>query len=213
MTNNEIVKDIQSQVMKLIVANIHKSKLDQSHKDLHQYICEKLLQMDNLRLNLLYDNEKLFPFVSQIIKNQRNYYRSQYNLTKVQPHIQPEDILYTRYEPYEHPDYEERLEIEQKNFEKYKKTVEILRNPTFGWTGRTQMELEHDLCIAILSTFLGIEIINDEIFFKKKSSIREMSNQFVRKLKSGKEKRVEKRLISRYINRGFEIVRKEVNGK
>lgn len=59
---------------------ISSSKIDDSCYDLEQYIYEELLKYDNEKLNYLKEHNLLKPFIMKMILNQRNYYRSVYNL-------------------------------------------------------------------------------------------------------------------------------------
>lgn len=94
MTNNEIVIQVYKtyDIGKLIKLLISESIIDQTYQDLEQYVYCELLQMDNTRLNALYntgldveidsDENKLRCYISNLIKNQRNLSRSHFN-TKI----------------------------------------------------------------------------------------------------------------------------------
>ena len=75
MTNNEIVDYVYRhyKIGSLIRKIISTSDLDDSYKDLEQYIYVLLLEMENNKLNELYNKKKLRHWVSQVILNQRNY--------------------------------------------------------------------------------------------------------------------------------------------
>lgn len=80
-TNEQIVNAVARNygIRKLIHKLITNSSLDQTDVDLEQYIYFVLLNMDNEKLQILYDKKELRKFISQIIKNQRNtgkFYKS-----------------------------------------------------------------------------------------------------------------------------------------
>ena len=228
-TNYDIVNYISRywNISSMVSKNIRNSRLDGMNMDLSQYIVEQLMRMDNTRLLGLYHSGKLLSFIHRMILNQRNYYRSFYNLSKVNNNIMDiEQIInmsnneisfHSINEPMiDEVDIavdmvDERYERESSEHEKIKKIIGILRNDTFGYSGRTQKEMEHDLSIAILSCWMGVDINGDEILFKKRMSMREMGETFVRPLKNGNFKRMERRLINKYVKKGIEIVRKESN--
>lgn len=81
LTNNFIVEDVARtyRVRTLITHMIDYSRKDQSCYDLQQYIYEYLLEFDNVKLNQMYNDNKLRQFISQIILNQRNYKGSHYS--------------------------------------------------------------------------------------------------------------------------------------
>ena len=81
MTNNEIVKWIYENINIKIIINklIYSSNFDGSDNDLIQYIYLTLLEYDNKKLNHLYNNKLLKPWIVRVIFNQRNYYKSEYN--------------------------------------------------------------------------------------------------------------------------------------
>lgn len=94
MTNNEIVEIVYREynLHKLIVDMINNSSLDKSCDDLEQYIYLLLLEMSNKKLNLLYENNWLKQFISQIIKNQRNLSKySEYGKYKISESIEVGD--------------------------------------------------------------------------------------------------------------------------
>lgn len=81
MTNNEIVIYIYHHIniynfIKKVIAD----STQESAEDLKQYILLYLLEYDNKKLNMLYEKNLLPQFCMKIILNQRNYYRSYYNL-------------------------------------------------------------------------------------------------------------------------------------
>ncbi len=110
-SNNEIVTVVYKQynIPKLCKTMIAASRLDQSCDDLSSYIYEKLLQMDNTRLNTIFNNNKLRNFCSQIIARQRNGAGggSEYTL-RLKIHEKPLD-QYPRETPDEPYDYQPDL--------------------------------------------------------------------------------------------------------
>ena len=82
MSNKDIVLWVYDNVdvEKFIRKVIDISYNNASYKDLSQYIYLYLLEYDNTKLNNLYDNKVLPQFIMRIILNQRNYYRSYFNL-------------------------------------------------------------------------------------------------------------------------------------
>ena len=81
MTNQQIVDKVYRtyKVKCMIIKMIGQSTLDNSCDDLEQHIYTILLLMDNEKLNYLYLTKGLKKWISQIIRNQRNYYKSNYN--------------------------------------------------------------------------------------------------------------------------------------
>jgi hypothetical protein len=80
-SNSDIVEYIfrNFRLQELIKKMIRSSAYDCSCYDLEQYIYLELLQMDNERLLILFESEKLRPFISQMILRQRNngsFYRT-----------------------------------------------------------------------------------------------------------------------------------------
>lgn len=73
-SNNYIVDDVARNynITGLIKQMIDYSYFDKSYDDLFQYIMEQLLKMNNDKLNQLYKDKKLRPFISQMILRQRN---------------------------------------------------------------------------------------------------------------------------------------------
>jgi YHS domain-containing protein len=64
----------------MVTKLISESELDESRDDLVQYVCEFLLNMDNRLINDIYFRKELKKYINRIILNQRNYYRSFYNI-------------------------------------------------------------------------------------------------------------------------------------
>ena len=80
-SNNQIVEYVfrNFKLRELIKTMIRNSVNDGSIGDLEQYIYLELLQMDNERLLILFESNKLRPFISQIIKRQNfngSFYRT-----------------------------------------------------------------------------------------------------------------------------------------
>jgi len=73
-TNEQIVNIVARTfgISSLIHKMIQNSITTQTDDDLEQYIYLQLLEMDNEKLQCLYDNKELRKFICQIIKNQRN---------------------------------------------------------------------------------------------------------------------------------------------
>jgi len=82
MTNNEIVEIVfrKYNLKGMVTKLISESGLDESGDDLVQYVCEFLLNMDNQLINDIYFRKELKKYINRIILNQRNYYRSFYNI-------------------------------------------------------------------------------------------------------------------------------------
>lgn len=81
MTNNEIVTIVYKEykIDELIKKLIDTSVRDQTYKDLEQYIYLCLLEIENKKLNKLYNKNELKNFIVGIIMNQRNQNRTHYN--------------------------------------------------------------------------------------------------------------------------------------
>lgn len=75
LSNNEIVDYVYRnyKIGGLIRRLIKNSVIDESFMDLEQYIYLLLLEMENKRLNDLYNKKKLRQFICRIIIYQRNY--------------------------------------------------------------------------------------------------------------------------------------------
>jgi len=86
LTNNEIVENIVRtiNIKKLVNKVIAESYNDGSDDDLVQHIYLVLLETDNIKLNYLWDNKLMGPWIMQIILNERNSksnkYRKHYNI-------------------------------------------------------------------------------------------------------------------------------------
>lgn len=74
LTNNEIVEFVNRKIdiSTVVKKNIQNSITDGSFQDLSQYIYLKLLQMDNGKLNDLYERKLLGPYIVRMVLNQRN---------------------------------------------------------------------------------------------------------------------------------------------
>lgn len=85
MTNQEILEIVyrKYKIRYNIKRMIKLSHNDDSYKDMEQIVYTILMTMDNKKLNHLYNTDGLKKWISTIIKNNRNYYRSEYNLTKI----------------------------------------------------------------------------------------------------------------------------------
>ena len=210
-TNQQICVDVfrSFNITSVIRKNISGSIPTDSYGDLQSYIIETLLNMNNQRLRILYTTKKLAPFIYRIIINQRNYYRSEYNLNLIGRWNVPLDSLF--YEPAVDcaEIIESRLSEEEIEAERLQKIIILLTNNNFGLSGRTQKEMEHDLAVEMFAAWIGVVVVDRRIVFVPKMSIREMSLTYVRPLKNGKFKHMERRLINRYVKKGLEIIRKE----
>lgn len=81
LTNNQIVESIFRKMdIKKMVNKVIAESYNSSDEDLVQHIYLTLLEMDNSKLNYLYEKGLMGPWIMQIILNNRNYYRSQYQL-------------------------------------------------------------------------------------------------------------------------------------
>jgi hypothetical protein len=77
-TNNQIITDtLKSIDIDTLISNCG---IRQNTDDLRQYILLYLLEYDTEKLNNIYENKFMKPFIIRMILNQRNYYRSDYNL-------------------------------------------------------------------------------------------------------------------------------------
>lgn len=100
MTNNQIVEwCVANLKMKQLIRNCQVKNVD----DLQQYIYLTLLEYDNTKLNEVFNNNYMKAFVIRMILNQRNYYRSDYNLNyKLDP--TKDDVSNSIFEPIDYAD-------------------------------------------------------------------------------------------------------------
>lgn len=81
MTNNEIVDSIaRACLVERIINRIVGGKFVENYQDLSQYIYIKLLEMDNERLSLMYEQGKIRYYISgmvtrQIFSRNSNFYK------------------------------------------------------------------------------------------------------------------------------------------
>lgn len=113
--------------------------------DLEQFIYMKLMTIDNFKLNELYYKKDLRRFISQIIKNQRNYYGSEYN-KMVKVIFQGTTIELDGFELEDKIEHNFKLDI----------TWKILEDGAsiFGLTGLTQFEMRKALSYHILKYYV-----------------------------------------------------------
>ena len=98
LTNNEIVSYVCQNIN--VDAFINKVIENGNYEDLRQYIYLHLLEYNNNKLNDIFNQKVLPQFIMKIILNQRNYYRSYYNLylkfndielTDIEDEVEPTD--------------------------------------------------------------------------------------------------------------------------
>lgn len=81
MTNNDIVDSIaRACLVERIINRIVGGKFIENYQDLSQYIYIKLLEMDNERLSLMYEQGKIRYYISgmvtrQIFSRNSNFYK------------------------------------------------------------------------------------------------------------------------------------------
>lgn len=81
MTNNDIVDSIaRACLVERIINRIVGGKFVENYQDLSQYIYIKLLEMDNERLSLMYEQGKIRYYISgmvtrQIFSRNSNFYK------------------------------------------------------------------------------------------------------------------------------------------
>lgn len=81
MTNNEIVDSLaRACLVERIINRIVGGKFVENYQDLSQYIYIKLLEMDNERLSLMYEQGKIRYYISgmvtrQIFSRNSNFYK------------------------------------------------------------------------------------------------------------------------------------------
>jgi hypothetical protein len=139
MTNCEIVQIVAKEynLSNLIKRMIEKSIWTHTYNDLEQYIYEVILQMDNLRLNDLYEANELQRFITQIIKNQRN--NGKYFNTLLYNH---QDIEF--YDTIETDDHNYKLDF----------IIDKIESINFFVTGLTQIELRKDMAVTVLILYI-----------------------------------------------------------
>ena len=126
---------------------INYSIKDNSHDDLQQYIYEYLLTYDNIKLNQMYNDNKLRNFISQIIKLQRDGGNGGNNTVyQSQLHIK-ENYSYT----FDYADYEDisEYDITSDILIKYiDKKAEMIDNKVY-----TSDELKKILAFTLLKKY------------------------------------------------------------
>lgn len=148
MTNNEIVENIYRtiNIRELVRKNIANSVLDSSDDDLVQYILCSFLEMDNKVLNDLWNRKLIRPWIVRIIWNQRNYYRSDYNLYFIDSEKLPitDEIVY------------ESIEDEDNFSDKVDLIEEIMyeRFDIAGISGFTMEQLKDFTSIELLKMYI-----------------------------------------------------------
>lgn len=100
--------------------------------------------MDNYKLNEMFYKKELRKYISQVIKNQRNYYASEYR-KGISIHFQQDTIELTGVEVEDEPTHDIRLDI----------LWNIIENNKFGQSGLTQMEMRISLSYEIYKLYLS----------------------------------------------------------
>lgn len=146
MTNYDIVILVHNKfnLIELIKKQICSCVSTNTCQDLEQLIYIKLMTMDNYKLNELYYKNELRKYLSQTIKNQRNYYASEY---------QKLSGLHFQNETIELPD---GLELFEESTHDYRVDVlwDIIDHNHFGWTGQTQEEMRTSMSYEIYKLYL-----------------------------------------------------------
>lgn len=95
MTNPELLEIIfRTYCIDCMIKKLIKnSSIDGSWQDLEQQIYIQLFMMDNTKLNSLHNEKNLRRWISQIVKNQRNYYKNDYQKTRLREHSEPTDQM------------------------------------------------------------------------------------------------------------------------
>jgi len=218
-TNNEIVEIIKKtyKIKQLIEKVINNSYLSGSSDDMEQYIYEHLLNMNNTKLNKLFNTgryikithgkNELRKYICALIKNNRNYYRSYYNLFL---------RLNDNYEQYFEETYEILTEEEQQLMEDEKdgqsaKLLNFFKNNTY--TGKTNKDKENFTAIYFLSLKTGIEIQNNKIILVKPMSIINIAKEFVDEHINKTKLKTKTYLVSKYINIAKELLKEDLQKK
>ena len=153
-TNYEIVLLVYRdyKILPLIKKQICDCVITDSCKDLEQFIYTKLLVMDNFKLNELYYKKELRPYISQLIKNQRNYYASNYRKV-IKSIYQTETIELNG------------IEVEDVSFHDFRIDIlwNIIDNNKFGWSGLTQEEMRTSLSYEIYKLYLKDDISMEKL--------------------------------------------------
>lgn len=158
MTNYEIVLIVHDKfdLIQLIKKQICTCVPTNTCEDLEQLLYVKLMGMDNYKLNELYHKNELNKYLSQTIKNQRNYYASEYQKIG-RLHFQNITV--------------ELDDIEIKEQDTHDYTIDVLwniiENNHFGWTGQTQEEMRTSMSYQIYKLYL-----------KQKISMKTLGEQF-----------------------------------
>ena len=217
MTNREIVEIVYREfnVIKSIEMLISETALDKTSKDLASYIYQILLKTNNRRLNHMFNStgsNRLKAYIRQIILNNRNYYRSWLVMLRKHEGIKfVDDFDNSTSNIYEETDdYEERLEKETLEYNKYKKVVNIFKNEQFGKSGLTEQQNELCISISILGEYLGVEVANGQVVFIQPLTMKELSNIYVRHFKNGRSKKMEIRQIKKHIDIGLDYIKRNV---
>lgn len=138
MTNNAIVEQVFKtyNISKLIKKLISNSSLDKSSEDLEQYIYLQLLEMDNIKLNKLYETN-LVAYITNLIKNQRNIpvystYGKYYKIIETE-NVKPEQLT-------NEDEYDYRMDFIYS---------ELCRFDIYGKSGLTQSEEKLSMCYEL----------------------------------------------------------------
>jgi hypothetical protein len=170
MTNNEIVEIVYRKynVNKLIKKMIAESAIDSSCDDLEQYIYEKLLLMNNLFLNEMFNNNKLRNYISQIILRQRNGgVKFSYHYKPINTHYTKmfklrEHFIIDRYDTFI---FKESVEYDESYDVKYELAKTLLTKFRSWWslTGLTRDEEKLALGADLITMYFSREKTMDEL--------------------------------------------------
>lgn len=183
MTNNEIVEYVYNtdhiNIKQLINNVIAYSLNDGSDDDLEQYIYMKLLETDNDKLNYLYEHKLLGHYINRMVFNQRNYYRSNYNLyykIKLTPDfeyieaVNEKDLKYDDHsnrELLEFVDYMLNDKYDFRNFDKFSNIDKIKYGALQIYKTYTDKKRKHTIDTLCVSLRLSRNVVVDLIKYAK----------------------------------------------
>ena len=210
MKNRDIVEIVcrTYNVPKMVQKLISSTYLDKMNLDLSSHILIILMNEPNDKLNKLFMNDELKQYINRIILNNRNYYRSYLNLMR-NKNIELTELNNIDLKE-EIESYEEREERENRNLKRYNKIIDILSNDTFSITGLTTEEMKLCLSLEIYKDWIGVDVIDSNVVFKKRLSMTEITGIYKKTFKNGKVRRLEVRQVKSMIEYAVKHIKSNV---
>ena len=195
MTNKKIVESVfrNYNLHREIIKNITNSRFH-AVDDLEQYIYERLLALDNDKLNLMYDKGILINYiVKYYIQGQRDTLRSYYNTR-----LKIKDYERINCEIYDQQD-EDRKDRESRE--------DALLIKFFSHSGGTGTDRENYIAITFLGLKFGIEVVDDIIYYQKPLTMIQIANEFVDNKINHKKIKTKTYLVKNYIKMGKDLLK------